>query len=250
MILTVHKAQRTLKKWGLGALMDRGKDELLGSVSAYWGLRKQPMFEDAGSLVDFGNTAYRGLFRPYQVRSEILSLLEIVRDLKPRTILEIGTARGGTLLFWTRTVPDDAHLISIDLPAGNFGDGYVSWREPIYRSLAVGRQRIDLLRSDSHSEATLERTKQLLNGKEVDFLFIDAGHTYSDVKQDFEMYKGLVAAGGLIAFHDIAVHPPSTECEVHRFWSEIKPQFNSGEFIQDPEQGWAGIGYLSNWDRR
>jgi predicted O-methyltransferase YrrM len=242
--LTLHKARRTLKNWGPDALVDRAKGEVLGGISAYWGLRKKPAFQSDDSLVEFGNTAYRGLLRPYQVRWEILSLLEMVRALKPRTVLEIGTARGGTLLFWTRTIPQDAHLISVDLPAGNFGDGYVTWRGPIYRSLAIGQQRIDLLRGDSHSKSTLERTKKLLNGRPVDFLFIDAGHTYDDVRQDFEMYSSVVVPGGLIAFHDIAVHPPSTGCEVHRFWSEIKSQFQSGEFIQDAQQGWAGIGYL------
>jgi predicted O-methyltransferase YrrM len=95
----------------------------------------------------------------------------------------------------------------------------------------------------------LEETRKLLGGKQVDFLFIYAGHTYDDVKQDFEMYSGLVAPGGLIAFHDVAVHPPSKGCEVHRFWSEIKSHYESGEFIQNTSQGWAGIGYL-RWNRR
>ncbi len=244
MFLTLHKARRTLKNWGFGALLQRGRSEVLGAVSAYRGLRKKPAFENAENLVDFGNTAYHGLFRPYQVRWEILSLLKIVRELQPRTVLEIGTARGGTLLFWTRSIPEDAHLISIDLPAGNFGDGYVTWRGPVYRSLAMGHQRIELLRGDSHSASTLAQTRELLNGMQVDFLFIDAGHTYSDVKQDFEMYSGLVRPGGLIAFHDVAVHPPATGCEVHRFWSQVKSQYESGEFIENPEQGWAGIGYL------
>jgi predicted O-methyltransferase YrrM len=243
-ILTLHKARRTLNNWGPGALIGRAKSEVFGAASAYWCLRKKPTFRSPDSLIDFGTTAFHGLLRPYQVRWEILSLLELVRRLRPLMVLEIGTARGGTLLFWTRTIPEDAHLISIDLPAGDFGDGYVSWRAPIYRSLAIGMQHIDLLRGDSHSQRTLEETKALLGGRKVDFLFIDAGHTYSDVKQDFEMYSPLVAPGGLIAFHDIAVHPASAGCEVHRFWSEIKSRFESGEFIENPEQGWAGIGYL------
>jgi predicted O-methyltransferase YrrM len=152
------------------------------------------------------------------------------------------------LFLWTRVAAEDAHLISIDLPGGGFGDGYVAWRSPVYRSFAMGKQRIELLRGDSHSESTLEKTRMLLGENQVDLLFIDAGHTYDDVKQDFEMYSSLVAPGGLIAFHDVAVHPSSTGCEVHRFWSEIKSQHESGEFIQNTSQGWAGIGYL-RWAR-
>ncbi len=134
------------------------------------------------SLLDFTNTAYRGFIYSIQVRSEILSLLEMVRELKPRTVLELGTARGGTLFLWTRIASEDAHLLSIDLPGGEFGNGYVAWRIPVYQSFAMGRQRIELLRGDSHSETMLEQTRKLLGGKQVDYLFIDAGHTYNDVK--------------------------------------------------------------------
>jgi predicted O-methyltransferase YrrM len=243
-MLTLDKARRVLKERGVSAMMDRGKSELLGAAEAYWGLKSKPTFESPDSLLDFAKTSFHGFLRPIQVRSEIRSLVGLVREIKPRSVLEIGTAKGGTLFLWTRLASDDAHLISIDLPGGGFGNGYVKWRSPIYRSFAIHDQRIDLVRGNSHSESILERTKNLLGDRSVDFLYIDAGHTYDDVKQDFEMYSGLVAQGGLIAFHDIAVHAPATGCEVHRFWSEIKPQHDSGEFIQESSQGWAGIGYL------
>ena len=156
--------------------------------------------------------------------------LEIAKRIGADTIL---SAQGENVTEWVK----------------NFGDGYGVWRSPIYRSFALGRQRIDLLRGDSHSEEVIAKTTELLGGRQVDFLFIDAGHTYQDVKQDFEFYSRFVAPGGLIAFHDIALHPPSTGCEVSRFWSEIKPQYESGELIQDQSQGWAGIGYL-RWNRK
>lgn len=36
----------------------------------------------------------------------------------------------------------------------------------------------------------------------IDYLHIDAGHSYEDVKQDFELYSSLVAENGLISIHD------------------------------------------------
>ena len=84
----------------------------------------------------------------------------------------------------------------------------------------------------------------LLAGKKVDLLFIDGDHSYEGVKKDFEMYSPLVADGGVIAFHDIAVHTKFAHCEVDRFWNEIKPVFRHREIIDDPKQGWAGIGIL------
>ena len=36
----------------------------------------------------------------------------------------------------------------------------------------------------------------------IDFLHIDAGHSYEDVKQDFELYSTLVKDTGMISIHD------------------------------------------------
>jgi hypothetical protein len=37
-----------------------------------------------------------------------------VARLKPATVLEIGTAKGGTLFLWGQLAGPDAHLISVD----------------------------------------------------------------------------------------------------------------------------------------
>ncbi|MGC8651549.1 MAG: hypothetical protein ACP5RX_02980 [Minisyncoccia bacterium] len=58
------------------------------------------------------------------------------------------------------------------------------------------------------------------------------------------MYSPLVRKGGIIAFHDIAIHPPETECFVHNFWKEIKNNYQNKEIIRNKNQGWAGIGVL------
>ncbi len=65
---------------------------------------------------------------PGQVIFEITKLLEILKDLKPKTILEIGTARGGTLFLFTRIADPEAIIISVDLPGGKFGGGYTKWK--------------------------------------------------------------------------------------------------------------------------
>mgnify|MGYP001772940465 CR=1 FL=1 len=69
--------------------------------------------------------------------------------MKPKTILEIGTARGGTLFLFAQVADPEATIISIDL-LEVFGGGYPLWRIPIYKAFAKGRQRIYLVRSDSH----------------------------------------------------------------------------------------------------
>jgi predicted O-methyltransferase YrrM len=181
---------------------------------------------------------------PLQIKEEILKLLEILEKIKPKTILEIGTAAGGTLFLFSQIASSNAIIISIDLPGGKFGGGYLIWKIPIYQAFKKENQKFYLLRKDSHKEDTLEEFKKILNGKELDFLFIDGDHSYEGVKKDFEMYSSLVRKGGIIAFHDIVKHPPETGCEVEKLWEEIKNNFNFKELIKDVNQNWAGIGVL------
>lgn len=202
-----------------------------------------PNRRDARFLVNFLFTRFLGFIKPSQVRWEIESFAELVQDLKPKAVLEIGTNKGGTLFLFARLADPDAVVISVDLPGGLYGGGYPDWKTPVYKSFPQPKQSIHLIRADSHAKETLERVKAILGGRKVDLLFIDADHSYEGVKRDFELYSPLVAPGGVIAFHDIVPLPASYGCGVDIFWNEIKtPQ--SREFIESMSQEWAGIGVL------
>jgi len=126
--------------------------------------------------------------KPSQIYTEILSLAKIIHDLRPKTLLEIGTASGGSLFLFCQVAEPDAIVISVDLPGGPFGGGYPEWRIPLCKSFAKERQRIHLIRADSHDPKTLEIVKKILGNSKLDFLFIDRDHTYEGVKRDFKMY--------------------------------------------------------------
>ncbi len=197
-------------------------------------------------LLNFVFKRASGTFKPYQVRSEVLALLRILNQARPNTILEIGTGVGGLLFLFSRVAHKDATIISVDLPGGSFGSGYPPWRIPVYKSFPLPntKVKIHLIRGNSHSYSTLERVKDILNNKELDFLFIDGDHTYEGVRKDFEMYSPLLRKNGVIAFHDIVVQRPESGCEVNRFWREIKDRYNNEEIVMDWNQKGSGIGLI------
>lgn len=180
---------------------------------------------------------------PFQIRDEMMPLLLRLRERPPRSVLELGTARGGTLFLFTRVASRDATLISVDMSEGPFGGGYPRVHEPLLRSFALGRQEIRLIRGDTHDLATLDRVRRVVGARPVDFLFIDADHTYEGVRSDFAMYAPLVASGGLIAFHDIVDGPGEAVGEVPRFWREIRSE-GAEEIVADWDQGGYGIGLM------
>lgn len=55
-----------------------------------------------------------------------------------------------------------------------------------------------------------------------DFLFIDAGHSYADVRADYINYAPLVRNGGMIAFHDAIQRGANDEIRVWAFLEEVR----------------------------
>jgi len=178
--------------------------------------------------------------RPIQVREEALQLLKLLVKMRPKVVLEIGTANGGTLFLFSRVSHPDAVIISVDLPRNK--GGYAPWKTPFYRSFTSQNQDINLVRGDSHDPDTIERVKEILDGKPIDFIFIDGDHSYSGVKLDFQVYSKFVN-DGLIALHDIVPRPPETGCEVNKFWIEIRSKYRHLEIVND-WLGWGGIGLI------
>lgn len=195
-------------------------------------------------LIHFSFNGVAGLIRPMQIQEEILELLKILEKNNPKIILEIGTANGGTLFLFSRIASDDATIISVDLPQGKFGGGYPKWKIPLYEAFAQSNQKLHLIRADSHKQETLEEVEKFLNGRKIDFLFIDGDHAYEGVKKDFEMYHKLVIEGGIIAFHDIVPGPAESVGGVPKFWGEAKGNAPYKEIVHNWNQGGYGIGVL------
>ena len=249
MSLTIANALRSLRRRGLVGALKRWTYVAVRIPLTIRKIKRIPASEDLQSLLDFcvadGNDVERvkGLVVSIQVRQEIERFLTIVKDLRPRRVLEIGTAGGGTLFLLCRCADPEAKVISLDLPGGTGGHGYAFYRIPLYQSFALPTQELHLVRDNSHEPGSLEHVKSLLGGEPLDLLLIDGDHSYEGAKQDFEMYSPLVRPGGVLAFHDIVPNPSHPEIQVPRFWEEVKGNYQHEEIVKDRARG-LGIGVL------
>ena len=75
--------------------------------------------------------------------------------------------------------------------------GNVSWfnEESFYRRLFQPRIINDTTANAFHNFF-------VLNDIKIDYLHIDAGHSYENVKEDFELYSQLMSPNGIISIHD------------------------------------------------
>jgi predicted O-methyltransferase YrrM len=181
-----------------------------------------------------------------QIRSELYRFCREILSLKPKIILEIGTANGGTLFLFSKLSKPYSTLISIDFPEFPYIGGIDYKSKIFFKSFASNSQKIKLIRDDSHKFSTLKKVKKVLKNRKVDILFIDGDHTYKGVKKDFKMYGNLVRKNGIIAFHDIVEVTIDDNVEVNKFWNEIKENYNYIELVEDWNQDNCGIGIIIN----
>jgi cephalosporin hydroxylase len=178
---------------------------------------------------------------------ELTGLIAFLRDRPLRTVVEIGSDRGGTLYTWCRLAEPDALVISVDLPGGAFSRGEIDLRRAT-RDYPQHEQRLEFVFGDSHDPETKAELERVLEGRPVDFLLIDGDHSYDGVKRDFEMYSPLVRSGGAVAFHDVLPNELSAASQVDRYWTELKSRYETREFVDtydDRGRGqWGGIGVV------
>lgn len=196
---------------------------------------------DISSVENIIQNSYNlGMIQNYK---EILQASLFFKSLNVVDFIEIGTNQGGTFAIWSQLSNFDGLKISVDLPGGEFGTEFELEKRDIYlKSLG---SNVNMLHGSSHDDSMIMRLRDILDGRKVDFLFIDGDHTFLGVKLDFLMYKEFVKPGGWIAFHDIkdSDFHRSLNCRVDQLWSELKG--NKLEFIE-PSTDFGGIGFIQN----
>lgn len=144
-------------------------------------------------------------------KEDLNIFLRSIQPYKLKTILEIGTWKGHSAQVWIETFHPD---IFITIEKDKEHDDSVVFENPNYHYM---------WQTDSQSDKTLEKVKNIVGERQIEYLFIDAAHTYADVRRDFELYSPLVKDGGYIAFHDILYIDKN--CQVKTLWEQLKRKY-------------------------
>lgn len=186
-------------------------------------------------------------FRMEQHPQEIRPFVEyLLEHVQPVHALEIGVRHGGTAALWTQIC--SGQVIGIDWY------GMDSLGKAMTDQLASSmRQRYDnyhFVCGDSHQQSTRDNLVRLMDVYKIDtfdLIFLDADHSYTGVKKDFEVYRDLLSTHGVIAFHDIVASDFMKQVGhgVWKFWQELKDHdtYNCREFSIGAD--WGGLGCLS-----
>lgn len=165
--------------------------------------------------------------------AELAQLLAILDQARVRSVVEVGSDRGGTLWAWSQ-LPGPPRVVSVNLRGGPY-----STTSDLPRLHGAA-----LVEGDSVSPETYRQACQALDFRLADFCMIDSDHTFRGAAADWMIWRNIVRPGGLIALHDIVVHPGMAEVEVWRLWAMIASEGLARREICRVGLGWGGIGLV------
>ena len=135
-----------------------------------------------------------------QVKTEIHEFINVlVKNNKLETCLEIGLGIYGSTHFLWRSMFDKIITIEQDKQRVlNFRDKTSAY----FNKFILNDNRSSFIYGPSQDPSSVEKVDKLLDGHNVDLLFIDGDHAYKSILCDWLLYNKFVAKGGIIAFHD------------------------------------------------
>ena len=151
----------------------------------------------------------------------ILSLLAMQR--KNGVIVELGSWTGGGALLLAPFLTHDKSYHAVDtFNADTMDDLYI-------KKQLRGRKHMDVFYENTaplknkvvvHRGRTDDIAATWPKGQAIDFLFIDADHSYEAVSADWKNWSPFVRKGGVIVFHDYYVKKQGGHQGVRRFINE------------------------------
>lgn len=201
------------------------------------------MFTNLHDIRNRPKNEHKGKVLTAQIDWELKELVRIYEEAGPLHVLEIGSQFGGTLWYWLQSAVNGATVVNIDI-LQNMTDAdkarlpgeWALWaREGVNQHTLIGR---------SDDKSIKDQALEYLDWS-IDFLFIDAVHTYEGAKSDFESYGPWVSPGGIIALHDLMTPEFSPHIQVWRLWREIQEAgYVTKELRAGAQYGGIGVVYV------
>ena len=180
------------------------------------------------SLTDQELNSLVNQYQAEQRVPEVIWFYRAVEKLNPKVIVEIGIKEGGNLKVLSTHLSSNGKAIGIDP------------RKEIPWKMNDAKCSVFHICGDSHASSTRDQLLEILDGEQIDVLFIDGDHSTQGMLDDYKDYAPLVRKGGLIAVHDIYYL-----VEVTQAWEQVKSFGHGQAFESTHVQSSIGIGYIA-----
>lgn len=152
---------------------------------------------------------------------------DLVRNVKPKVIVELGTHKGNSLFSMAQAIKDgklNTKLHGIDSWEGDSQAGY--YGEDVYNQFQnISKKYYKDVNIVPHKMLFNNAVKEFKDNS-IDILHIDGLHTYEAVKHDFETWFPKVKKDtGIIMFHDVC--ETKDDFGVYKLWEELQKKYEN-----------------------
>ncbi len=163
---------------------------------------------------------------------DLFALQEIIYKTRPKYIIEVGVAWGGSLLFYSTLleVLGGGEIIGIDI----YIPDDLRQRLQSYGSLS---DRLHLINASSVEEETLEKVKEIIGDSRETMILLDSYHTHDHVLKELQLYSELVGKGYYLICGDTLVDEIPAQDHRPRPWGPgNNPKTALKEFLSQNER--------------
>ena len=163
---------------------------------------------------------------------ELLCLANVTKVLRPKKIFEIGTFSGRTTSILIMNAPEDAVVITLDLPPETLVPS-----DPSYIDTDIDLVRRRPLARYIHELGLESRCQQILSDSmefdptphegTVEFGFSDGAHSHEYVKNDTEKMLRMITDRGIVMWHDYGARSVQTSIRVPTRARQASPDLSS-----------------------
>ncbi len=184
-----------------------------------WMIYHQTSLADPGRISWMGVTAFKCALDAWMYQ-------EIIYRVRPDIVVEIGSDRGGSTLYFAHLLDLMGHgiVVSVDIDRSRF---------------EVEHERINLVTGDSAAPETVAQVASYCVEKRV-LVVHDGGHTKEQVLRDLRAYADFVSVGSYFIVEDSIIDLFNPEDGLGRYWDGPLPaaeQFlrERPDFVVDSE---------------
>lgn len=181
---------------------------------------------------------------PYGWCGHIPFVSWLVEEMKPGTIVELGTHSGNSYFAICQAVLENntgSKCYAVDTWQGDEHAG--SYSEDVFTNVNMWNKQYYSSFS-SLLRMTFDQATDYFSDGGVNLLHIDGLHTYEAVKNDFDTWKPKLADDAIVIFHDTNVRERGFG--VWQLWDELQGQYPSFEFLHSYGLGVLFVGEKSH----
>ena len=136
---------------------------------------------------------------------DLWMMQQIMHEIRPDFVVETGTMRGGSALYWAHTLSglglENSKVLTVDVT----DEVQEAAQRPLWK------KHVQFFHGSSTDPAIVEQISQIVKGKTV-LVVLDSDHTMRHVREELRLYAPLVSAGSYIVVEDthydsVPTHP-------------------------------------------